>query len=139
MGPTVKILFDKEKSDQKFQTGWGLAYLVGDDLLFDTGENFAYLKKNARLMRIDLQQIKTVVISHNHWDHAGGLWGLLKENSNVSVYGCRHFGDEFEEKVRKTGATFHEVRAFHRLGDTIQCGQRLPERSFCFHFHRWLS
>jgi 7,8-dihydropterin-6-yl-methyl-4-(beta-D-ribofuranosyl)aminobenzene 5'-phosphate synthase len=42
-------------------------------LLFDTGPEGATLMRNARILGVDFSTIDTVVLSHGHWDHGGGL------------------------------------------------------------------
>lgn len=46
-------------------------------VLFDLGYSDIFLK-NAKEMGIDLSQVKTVVLSHGHDDHTGGLPHLMK-------------------------------------------------------------
>ena len=58
----------------------GFAALVqqGDQaLLFDTGGGHTLLH-NAQRMNVDLRCVHQVVLSHGHYDHAGGLWPLLQ-------------------------------------------------------------
>ena len=58
----------------------GFAALVeweGDALLFDTGQG-ATLLHNAQRMHKDLHRVARVALSHGHYDHAGGLWPLLR-------------------------------------------------------------
>jgi 7,8-dihydropterin-6-yl-methyl-4-(beta-D-ribofuranosyl)aminobenzene 5'-phosphate synthase len=50
----------------------------GDPLLFDTGQGLTLIH-NARRMNRDLSKVHTVVISHGHYDHTGGLLPLLTE------------------------------------------------------------
>jgi 7,8-dihydropterin-6-yl-methyl-4-(beta-D-ribofuranosyl)aminobenzene 5'-phosphate synthase len=50
----------------------------GAPLLFDTGQGLTLLH-NARRMNKDLSLVRQVVISHGHYDHAGGLKPLLEE------------------------------------------------------------
>jgi len=60
----------------------GFAALVqtGDHaLLFDTGGGQTLLG-NAQRMNIDLRSVEQVVLSHGHYDHAGGLWPLLQSS-----------------------------------------------------------
>lgn len=46
-------------------------------LLFDTGGGQTLLH-NAQRMNVDLRSVEQVVLSHGHYDHAGGLWPLLQ-------------------------------------------------------------
>ena len=54
----------------------GLSYLIeinGEKILFDTGHSDVFLK-NAKLLGIDIEnEVKTVILSHGHWDHGDGL------------------------------------------------------------------
>jgi len=45
-------------------------------LLFDTGVSPDGMTANADRLGIDLGGVQGVVLSHGHWDHAGGLGGL---------------------------------------------------------------
>lgn len=54
---------------------WGFSAFVetkSAKILFDTGNTDVY-KKNAEKLGINLQDTDFVVLSHNHWDHTGGL------------------------------------------------------------------
>ncbi|MEW5918996.1 MAG: MBL fold metallo-hydrolase, partial [Gemmatimonadota bacterium] len=42
-------------------------------LLFDAGPEGATFLRNARILGIDFGAVEAVVLSHGHWDHAGGL------------------------------------------------------------------
>ena len=65
----------------------GLAFLIETEtqrILFDTGQYLA-LENNARVLGEDLAAIDTVVLSHGHYDHTGGLKHLLVRNSRFSL------------------------------------------------------
>jgi 7,8-dihydropterin-6-yl-methyl-4-(beta-D-ribofuranosyl)aminobenzene 5'-phosphate synthase len=58
---------------------WGFAALVEADghlILFDTGAHSDVVLKNAQTLGIDLTRVPDVVLSHDHWDHVGGLLTL---------------------------------------------------------------
>lgn len=54
-------------------------------LLVDTGASDKFLK-NAQILGIDLHKIDTVILSHGHYDHAGGLLAFAKINSHANIY-----------------------------------------------------
>jgi len=97
----LKILFDKNTKDKKLHTGWGLSFLVDEKILFDTGENGHWLMGNIKRLQTDINKIKAVVISHDHWDHTWGLWELLKKRKGLTIYTCPNFSVEFKDKVKK--------------------------------------
>lgn len=58
---------------------WGYSALVevdGRKILFDTGAHPDVVLRNAKEMGIDLSAVDTVILSHNHDDHTGGLIAL---------------------------------------------------------------
>jgi 7,8-dihydropterin-6-yl-methyl-4-(beta-D-ribofuranosyl)aminobenzene 5'-phosphate synthase len=42
-------------------------------LLFDAGPAAATFQRNSEILGVDFASIEAVVLSHGHWDHAGGL------------------------------------------------------------------
>jgi 7,8-dihydropterin-6-yl-methyl-4-(beta-D-ribofuranosyl)aminobenzene 5'-phosphate synthase len=61
---------------------WGFAALVGVDgsrILFDTGANEDTVARNAQALGLDLSDVDTVVLSHNHADHTTGLLTLRRQ------------------------------------------------------------
>ncbi len=58
---------------------WGFSALIeadGRKILFDCGERPETVLQNARELGIDLSDVPELIISHNHWDHVGGLLTL---------------------------------------------------------------
>ena len=54
--------------------------------LLDTGPSSDILRRNVEALKIDLSRIKGVVLSHGHYDHAGGLLEVLKHiDKNVPI------------------------------------------------------
>lgn len=63
-----------------------LVELVGGrPILFDTGSTDAFIK-NAEILGKDLTKVEKIVISHGHYDHAGGLRYLSNSNGKFRVY-----------------------------------------------------
>jgi len=95
----IKIIFDSIAIDKRFTTGWGFACVVDNKILFDTGERPSSLLFNMKEMKIDLPELEYIVISHEHWDHTGGLWHILEQNPKIKVYGCPGFSRKFKNKI----------------------------------------
>lgn len=85
----------------KFLAEHGLSYLIEIDdqkILFDTGHSDVFLK-NAGQLGIDIENdVKTVVLSHGHWDHGDGLKHL--ENKRLVAH-----PDAFIRRFRKKDFT----------------------------------
>ncbi|MFH1768042.1 MAG: MBL fold metallo-hydrolase [Candidatus Omnitrophota bacterium] len=134
----ARIIFDKDSINGDFFKGWGVSFLIDNDILFDTGENFDYLNQNFSRMGVDLRSIKKIVISHEHWDHTSGLWEIIKDNKDIIVYGCLNFSDRFKNKVKAAGAKLVMVKDFCLIGKNIYSsgevlsnykGANIPEQS----------
>ena len=74
---------------------WGYAALVevdGRRLLFDTGGRPDTVLRNARELGIDLSDIGIAVLSHNHWDHTGGLTTIRRtlREANPEAFSVTH-------------------------------------------------
>lgn len=82
------LIEDKKLENSNLINEHGLSLYIQkkkQNILFDTGAtiNFA---KNAEKLGIDLREVDTVIISHGHYDHGGGLETFFKENKHASVY-----------------------------------------------------
>jgi len=65
----------------------GFACLVeahGRRVLFDTGQGRTLLH-NADVLGVQLSDLDAVILSHGHYDHAGGLPGLLQRHAGLRV------------------------------------------------------
>jgi 7,8-dihydropterin-6-yl-methyl-4-(beta-D-ribofuranosyl)aminobenzene 5'-phosphate synthase len=72
----LRILVDNYTFIDEYYLGEpGLSFYIeeaGKNYLLDTGYSDVLLK-NAAAMRIDLKQLDTIILSHGHNDHTGGL------------------------------------------------------------------
>ncbi len=87
----------------------GFSVLIGDSVLFDAGQGLA-LKNNMKVIGITPQQIKTVILSHGHYDHTGGLAVLMKESKNKTVLyaGSEAFESKYNWEGKEIGTPFNK-------------------------------
>ena len=86
----VTIVYDNEVRSGNLKAGWGFSSLVEipntPPILFDTGADSPTLLHNMKELGIYARRIGTIVISHAHDDHTGGLRGILEINKEAEIY-----------------------------------------------------
>ena len=85
---TITIIYDNESLKKDLKADWGFACLVeayDNKILFDTGASGPILLDNMKKLAIDPGIVDEIIISHDHWDHTGGLFDFLKIHP-VKVY-----------------------------------------------------
>jgi 7,8-dihydropterin-6-yl-methyl-4-(beta-D-ribofuranosyl)aminobenzene 5'-phosphate synthase len=76
----ITIIYDNTAWNPGLTPDWGFACLVettNHTLLFDTGAKGMILLGNMEKLGILPATVDMVVLSHNHWDHTGGLHDFL--------------------------------------------------------------
>lgn len=77
----IHMIYNNTGTHQGLKNAWGLSAWVEADnqvTLFDTGGEPDTLLGNMDYLGLDARQIARIVISHNHWDHKGGLHAVLE-------------------------------------------------------------
>ena len=99
MDMRLKILYDNVSADG-FISGWGFSCLVEtvkQKIMFDTGWDGNVLLYNMQRSGITKEDIDTIVISHDHWDHMGGLTHIL--HPDVKVYVPNSFSRQLKHEI----------------------------------------
>lgn len=86
----IKIITLVENTKCKKTCGakHGLSFYIetkNHKILFDVGPNDLYYK-NAKKLGVKIEDVDTLILSHGHFDHAGGLNHFLKVNKKAKVY-----------------------------------------------------
>ena len=96
---------------------WGYSALVevdGHKMVYDTGATPNLALNNAKLLKLDLSDIDDVILSHNHWDHVGGLMSLRNalKGANPKALSRAHVGARvFEPRLDAAGEDQNGLRA----------------------------
>ncbi|MBN1272693.1 MAG: MBL fold metallo-hydrolase [Candidatus Aminicenantes bacterium] len=99
----LQIVYDNRALNENFQADWGFSCLVTGlekSILFDTGANGKILLHNMENLGISPQNIDVVLLSHDHYDHTGGLETLAAKNPRVEVWFPHFFSGPFREKIQ---------------------------------------
>ena len=125
---------------------WGLSILAETDetnVLLDTGQSIS-ASHNASIYGIDLSKIDTIVISHGHYDHTGGLQHVLRQmRKEVEIIAhpdiwaakyTRRQGDNYRyigipfqrEELESLGARFNLTKESVKITDDIMTTGEVP-------------
>ena len=87
----ITILYDNQifKKGLGLKSDWGFSSLIQnkkDTILFDCGAKGDILLNNMKKLNLNPLEINKIVISHEHWDHNGGLKSLINCNEDVEIF-----------------------------------------------------
>jgi len=85
----ITIIYDNTAYREDLKADWGFAALVetlDNTILFDTGTNGTILLSNMEKLGISPDEVQDIFISHDHFDHTGGLSAFLNEHNNVEIF-----------------------------------------------------
>ena len=103
-GVRATVVYDSVAAGEGLVPGWGFSCLVeaeGRSLLFDTGWDANTLLANLRALGRDPATIGDIFLSHSHWDHLGGLAGLLAAGSKARVILPASFSARLKGEIGK--------------------------------------
>lgn len=84
----ILTLIEDTRGKSEVKAEHGLSFYVetkNHKLLMDTGAS-DLTWENATKLGVDTSKVDTVIISHGHYDHAGGLLGFSHQNPNAHIY-----------------------------------------------------
>jgi 7,8-dihydropterin-6-yl-methyl-4-(beta-D-ribofuranosyl)aminobenzene 5'-phosphate synthase len=132
----VTVLLNNIIQKEGLGYGWGMAaYVEGYEkiILFDTGDNGKILLANMKKLQKNPESVSIVVISHEHYDHIGGLWDFLEINPHVEVFVPQSFSEGNVKKIEKYGAKVIRVSGPRKIltgvFSTGELGESIKEQS----------
>lgn len=142
---TLTILYDNYKYEEGFKNSWGFSCLIegaGPTILFDTGGKDGNLMHNFKAAGKDPQKVDMIILSHNHWDHTGGISEFLKSKTGIDVYMPRSFPEEFIKGIENQGANPVMVSDARKITDNVwstgEMGHEIIEQSLVIETPRGL-
>lgn len=129
----VRILYDN-RALEGYRADWGFACLIeGEEkVMLDTGASPAVLEHNMQQAGVKADAVDKVVLSHDHWDHTGGLPAIVSRNERVVVFVLPSFGATVRSHISQS-VEVREVTAPGELSPGIHTtgpvGKRMPEQA----------
>ena len=90
-------LVENEPGDSGCEAAHGLSFYVETEnhkLLFDSSPSEVVIR-NAQKLGINLTAVDTVILSHGHYDHSGGIMPFVELNSRAKIYMQQNAGGEY--------------------------------------------
>ena len=119
----VTVLYDNTPMTPTLKTAWGFACLIQtaqETILFDTGGDGAVLLHNMAASGVQPDTIDTIVISHQHWDHIGGLYALLNELTHrVALYLPASFSAHFKHDLQRYDIELIDVSESLQIAEQV--------------------
>lgn len=115
----IKIIAVGSTKRERLIRRWGVSFLIDEDILFDTFGDPEIFLRNIKRYHINLAKIKHIVISHDDWDHISGLWDVINEYNDLSVYVCPNFKPEIKERIKSLGVKLIEVEERLKIKEGI--------------------
>jgi len=103
----LTVLYDSYGRRTDLGKDWGFACMVEgpeETILFDTGGDGQTLMSNIEALGLDADAVDAVVLSHERWDHVGGLAAFLEQNSDVTVYVPEVYVQHVQATMDEAGA-----------------------------------
>lgn len=111
----LKVTILSTMMTQQYGTGeWGFSALVEADsvkILFDAGARENTVLANTKEMKIDLTDVPTLILSHNHDDHTTGWLPLRKSMGSINpgALSITHVAPGFfDTRITKDGKEEHD-------------------------------
>jgi 7,8-dihydropterin-6-yl-methyl-4-(beta-D-ribofuranosyl)aminobenzene 5'-phosphate synthase len=122
----ITIIYYNKSTLEGIKEAWGFSCLIEGlekKILFDTGGDGGILLENIEKLGIEVSEIDIIIISHNHWDHVGGLDDVLRQYSDLDVCILPSFFSNIKDTIKSSGARliemdepFEVIRGVHTTG-----------------------
>ncbi|MDK2891657.1 MBL fold metallo-hydrolase [Methanohalophilus sp.] len=132
--PKITVV-DDNKTNGKLNNGWGFSCLVeqgSNKVLFDTGWDGQALLENLEILGINPKTIDILVLSHQHWDHVGGVPHMLHAAGNLKVYVPSSFSPNLKKEISihaEVAEVTNACEIIQGIYSSGELGEKTPEQS----------
>lgn len=105
---TIRVVYDNYAAVDGMAADWGYSIVIKGlekEILFDTGTNPELFLSNFKKMGLDASEIDMLVLSHEHYDHTGGISTFVKMKTGIPVIMPHSFTPTFLLRIDSMGFT----------------------------------
>lgn len=116
----ITVVYDND-AGEGLEEGWGFSCSIETDeqkILFDTGWDGGLLLENMTNLGLDIREYDILLLSHQHWDHIGGLPAVLNANPKIEVYALASFSKKLKDEIR-IRAKLNEINGMCKLAERV--------------------
>lgn len=131
----LTVVYDNE-AKEGLLSSWGFSCFIGTPekkILFDTGWDGHLLLKNMNELSLSSQDIDILVLSHQHWDHIGGVPAALNANPDLEIYVPSSFSANLKKDMTSRCHFLHEVKGPQEICKGVyttgELGKEIKEQS----------
>lgn len=114
----IVTLIENYVSEEGLFAEHGLSFYIETDtqsILFDTGQSGLFIK-NAEKLGLNLRNVDSIILSHGHYDHTGGLIPFLEYNNKAKVHAKKNlFTPKYKSKTQFIGSINNKEVISNRL------------------------
>ncbi|MHA1341085.1 MAG: MBL fold metallo-hydrolase [Promethearchaeota archaeon] len=107
-----KLKNSSDSTQNELIAGWGFSaaiFLYGKKILFDCGWSGSILLNNMLSLGVKPNDFDYIIISHQHWDHIGGLSLVVDKNPQAEIFLPSHFSNNLTNELKKYLKDVHKV------------------------------
>jgi 7,8-dihydropterin-6-yl-methyl-4-(beta-D-ribofuranosyl)aminobenzene 5'-phosphate synthase len=121
----LTILAEGATKWQRFIRRWGVSFLLDDEILFDAFGRADIFKQNLEKFDVDIKKIKSVILSHEHWDHVNGFKYLTTAQKELTVYIPDGFSRKIKESISSPNIKFIETNKITEIKNNVFISETL--------------
>ena len=133
----LTIIYDNENYLENLENGWGFSCVIEskkERILFDTGWKGNILAENMKKLNLGfgIEDIGIVILSHQHWDHIGGLPYIMNKCRKLKIFILKSFSEHMKEDIKKQHSVI-EISKAQKITESIyttgEIGDWIKEQS----------